>query len=323
MVVDASNMHTVIKGFPEQCKRALGLAKGIIVSSEITSIVICGMGGSGISGDLLKMYMAKSKIPVFTVRDYVVPEFVDQYTLVVAISYSGNTEETLSAFADAKERGATLVAITSGGQLAGKCQKVIRVPGDLQPRAALGYLFFSLLGLLYNSSIIEVFNDDINEMLHILGDPKALEEKGEEIAKRLYGTIPVVYSSASFSAIAKRWQTQINENAKYAAFHSTFSEMNHNEINSFMHMEKGTFSSIILKDRKDHRAVKRRMSICKEVMEKKTEVIEIDILGSSLLARMMYAVHLADYVSYHLALRERIDPTPVEVIEWLKKQLVE
>ena len=321
MVVDASDMLTVIKSFPDQCKRALGMAKGIIVSDEITSIVVIGMGGSGISGDLLKMYMATSKIPVFTVRDYSVPAFVDKYTLVIAISYSGNTEETLSAFADAKEKGAALVAITSGGKLAGKCQKVIRVPDGLQPRAALGYLFFSMLGLLYNSSIIEVFNDDINEMLNLLSDSKALEEKGEDIAKRLYGTIPVVYSSAAFAPIAFRWQTQLNENAKYAAFHSTFSEMNHNEINSFMHMEKGTFSSIILKDSHDHRAVKKRMSICKEVMEKKTEVVEFDILGSSLLARMMYAVHLADYVSYHLALRERIDPTPVEVIEWLKRQL--
>ena len=320
MVVDASDMLSVIKSFPDQCKEALGLAKGITVSKEVTSIVVCGMGGSGISGDLLRMYMTSSKIPVFTVRDYRVPEFVDQYTLLVAISYSGNTEETLSSLADAKAKGATIVAITSGGELAGKCQKVITVPSGLQPRAALGYLFFSLLGLLYNSSIIEVFNDDVNEMLDVVRDP-ALEQKGEEIAKRIYGTIPIVYSSSRFSPVAFRWQTQLNENSKYAAFHSSFSEMNHNEINSFMHMEKGTFSSILIKDSQDHRAIKKRMSICKEIMEKKSEVIEIDVLGRSLLARMMYAVHLADYVSYYLSLKERIDPTPVELIEWLKAQL--
>src|SRR3989339_1167473 len=118
MVIDKSNMLEVLDNFPKQCKDALALPKGIMVKGEVTSIVVCGMGGSAIGGDLLKMYTNETKLPVFVVRDYKVPEFVDNYTLVFVVSYSGNTEETLSAFHDAKAKGAKIISITSGGRLA-------------------------------------------------------------------------------------------------------------------------------------------------------------------------------------------------------------
>ena len=143
--IDSANMLKVIEDFPHQCQTALELAKGITVSGKVDKIIIAGMGGSAVGGDLLRLYMHDSRIPVMTIRDYKLPNFVDENTLVFAVSYSGNTEETLSAFEDAAKKKAKIVAVTSGGQLAEKAKKVIKIPSGLQPRAALGYLFFPVL----------------------------------------------------------------------------------------------------------------------------------------------------------------------------------
>src|SRR3989344_95087 len=142
MPIDNSNMLKVIEDFPHQCRTALPLAKGMTVSGKVDKIVVAGMGGSAVGGDLLRLYMSESKIPVFVVRDYKVPNFVDENTLFFAVSYSGNTEETIAAFDDAQRKKAKIIAVTSGGQLASKAKKVIKIPLGLQPRAALGYLFF-------------------------------------------------------------------------------------------------------------------------------------------------------------------------------------
>jgi len=321
MVIDKSNMLEVLDNFPKQCKDALALPKGIMVKGEVTSIVVCGMGGSAIGGDLLKMYTNETKLPVFVVRDYKVPEFVDNYTLVFVVSYSGNTEETLSAFHDAKKKNANIIAITAGGQLHKEASKTIRIPSGLQPRAAIGYLFFPMLGVLYNSNLIDVKNADLNEMLVLLSQNQGIKETAEQLAKKIQGKIPIIYSSELLKPVAYRWQTQINENAKYPAYHSSFSEMNHNEINAFRNMERKKFIPILIRDEKDHPRIKRRMDVCKQIMERNVDVEEVHIKGSSLLARMFYTIYLGDYTSYYLALRERVDPTPVEVIEWLKKQL--
>ncbi len=321
MVIDKSNMLEVLDNFPQQCKDALALPKGITVKGEVTSIVICGMGGSAIGGDLLQTYCSNTKLPVFVSRDYKVQEFVDNYTLVFTVSYSGNTEETLSSFHDAKTKNAQIIAVTSGGELSKAAEKIIKIPSGLQPRAAIGYLFFPMLGVLYNSNLIDVKNTDLNEMLALLNKKEEIKNKAEELAKKIQGKTPLIYSSELLKPVAYRWQTQINENAKYPAFHSAFSEMNHNEINAFRAMERSKFLAILLKDEKDNTKIKRRMEICKQIMEKNIDVEEVNVKGSSLLARMFYTIYLGDYTSYYLALRERVDPTPVAVIEWLKKQL--
>ncbi|MBW2990038.1 bifunctional phosphoglucose/phosphomannose isomerase [Candidatus Woesearchaeota archaeon] len=321
MTVDKSNLIKVLDDFPRQCREALALPEGIKAKGDVTSVVVCGMGGSAIGGDILKAYCSDTKIPVLVNRDYKVPEYVDEYTLVFTVSYSGNTEETLSAFYDAKKKGAHIIAVTSGGKLSKEAEKVIKIPSGLQPRAALGYLFFPMIGVLYNSNLIDVKNTDLNEMLGLLEKKEEIKEIAEELARKIEGKTPLIYSSELLKTAAYRWQTQINENAKYPAFHSAFSEMNHNEINSFRAMDRGRFFAILLRDEKDNMKIKRRMDICKEIMERNIDTAEVKIKGNSLLARMMYAIYAGDYTSYYLALRERVDPTPVEVIEWLKKQL--
>lgn len=321
-MADTSNMLQVLKNFSIQCREALGLPKGISVPNTLSNVVVLGMGGSAIGGDLLKAYMTSSKVPVYVVRDYNVPNFVDENSLVFAVSYSGNTEETLSAFRDAQSKNANIIGITSGGQLAKECKKLITIPAGLQPRAALGYLFFPMLGVLHNSGIVRVRNEDLNEMVALLKKSEEFSSNGESLAKKLKDKTPIIYSSEALAPVAMRWKTQMNENAKMAAFYNIFSEMNHNEIVGYRSMDK-KFAAVIIRDKNDNDRIKKRMDICKQIMQRAVDVHEVGVQGNSLLARMFSTIYLGDFVSYHIALWNRVDPTPVEIIEAMKKKLVE
>ena len=313
-------MLQVIKEFPKQCREALNLPQGISASGNISNIVIAGMGGSAVGGDLLKTYLRKTDIPVYVNRDYKLPNFVNENTLVFAVSYSGNTEETLSAFRDAKEKNAQIIGITSGGKLAEECEKIIKIPSGLQPRASLGYLFFPMLGILHNTNIIRVKNDELNEMMDILKKTDEFNSQGEELSKKLKEKIPIIYASENLAPIAFRWKTQINENAKMPAFYNVFSEMNHNEIASYQNMDR-KFVAILIRDKYDNERIKKRMDICKGIMEERTDVEEVHTQGEGLLARIFSTIYLADFVSYYLAIWNRVDPTPVDIIEGLKRKL--
>ncbi len=322
MNYDNSNMLEVIDGFKDQCRTALELAKGAAVSGKINKIVVMGMGGSAVGGDLLRIYMKDAKIPVTTARDYKVPNWVDENTLVFAVSYSGNTEETISALVDAEKKKAKIVAVTSGGKIASMAKKVIKVPSGMQPRASVGYLFFPVLGVLSNSGIVDVPGTEIKEMLEVLEDGD-YKKTGQSIAKKIYGKIPVIYASDAFGPVAYRWKTQINENSKWPAFSHVFAEMNHNEVVGYQNMPRDKFIAIYIKDKDDHERIRKRMDVIKEISRTKFDVEEVETKGSGLLARIFSGIHYADYVSYYLALMNKIDPTPVNVIENLKKKLME
>jgi len=320
MVLDKENMLEVINNFPKQCKKALSLSQGLSVQGEIKNIVVAGMGGSAVGGDLLRAYLNNANIPVYVNRGYKVPKFVNENSLVFVVSYSGNTEETLAAYQDAYSKKAKIMAITSGGNLADECDKVIKIPSGLQPRAALGYLFFPMLGILHNTNIVRVKNDELNEMLEILSDTKKFNDLGEALSKKLRAKIPIIYASQKFGPIAYRWKTQINENAKMPAFHNVFSEMNHNEIASYQGMDR-KYTSILIRDGHDNERIKKRMDICKSIMEERVDVEEVHTQGRGLLARMFSTIYLGDYVSYYMAIWNRVDPSPVEIIEGMKKKL--
>lgn len=321
MPIDNSNMLKVIEDFPIQCKTALELPKGMSVSGKVDKIVVAGMGGSAIGGDLLKSYMHDSKIPVFVARGYKMPGFVDENTLVFAVSYSGNTEETISAFEDATRKKAKIVAVTSGGYLGQAAKKVVKIPSGLQPRAALGYLFFPVLGVLVNSGIVDVKGKDVEEMLDILSKKDDFKAVGERTAKKVKDKIPIVYASELLSPVAYRWKTQFNENSKNPAFYHTFSEMNHNEIAGYQFMRKDEFAAVFIRDKEDNDRIKKRMDITKEIISTRVDVEEVFAKGDSLLSRMFSSLYYGDFASYYLALLNRVDPTPVTVIENLKKKL--
>lgn len=322
MVLDSKNMLKDLKDFPKQCREALELPRGTLVSGQFNKLVVAGMGGSGIAGDILKMYLNELNLPVFVIKDYNLPKFVDKNTLVFAVSYSGNTEESLSAANDAKQKGAKVIAITSNGLLTDKCEKVIRIPPGMQPRLALGYLFFPILGVLHNSNIVNVKNSELNEFINVIKNSDKFDANAQELSKKIKGRIPIIYSSQKMQAVALRWKTQINENAKQPCFYNVFSEVTHNEIAGYKGMDR-KFSVIMIRDKYDNPRIRKMMDVCKEIIQERVDVEEVYSVGDSLLSRIFSTIYLGDFVSYHLAIWNRVDPTPVEIIEFLKMKIRE
>ena len=323
MGVDNSDMKSVLEGFSLQCKQAMDLPKGMYVSGDVSNVVILGMGGSAIAGDVVKALMHDSNVPVHVVRDYLLPSFVSMDSLVFAVSYSGNTEETLEATKTALKRNAKVIGISCGGAMQGLVKKHIKVPAGLQPRCALGTMLFPILGVLSNSKLIEIKAADITETLTLLENKAQFQERAKVIVKLMKGRTPLIYSSETLRPVAMRWKTQFNENGKMAAYFNTFSEMTHNEICSYESMRRGEDVVIMFKDTMDHPRIQKRMELSKAIMKENADVIEVAAKGISLLARMLSTIHLGDWTAYYAALDRRVDPTPVGIIEKLKKMMEE
>lgn len=330
--IDKYNMRKAILDLPSYAEQGYKLAQAFDLSrikEKPDSVIIAGMGGSSIAGLLLQGYLADEKLQLHVVQDYYLPAWADKNTMVIACSFSGNTEETLSAFKDARRRGCGVIAVATGGKLEEYAQasrtplvKLPTYPIGFQPRAAMPTQFFVILKLLERLRLVE---SRANDVLRLKNDLKAqihtLERNAIALSEKLTNKTPIVYTSNKFQAVGYRWKCQFNENSKIMAFSNVFSEMNHNEIEGF-HNIKGTYHAIILKFDKDHRRIQRRMSLAKEIMIRKgISDTEIGIRGSSLLSKMFSAVILGDLASYYLALRLKIDPSEVKLIEGFKKDL--
>jgi len=337
---DKSNMHGLIADFPEQIEDAVGIGKKFkppYKKTQIDSVVINGLGGSAIGGDLLRSYLAEeSDVPFIVNRHYFLPEFVNDRTLVVISSYSGNTEETVAAHAEARKRKAKMLCISSGGQTAKMAveykQPLITIPKGLPPRAALGYSFFPTLIALGKMKLIGSKENDIRETISLLKKKSKMYSSlsdanpAFQLAKQLYMKLPVIYSSADrFDIVNLRWRGQIAENAKQLAFGHVLPEMNHNELVGWKVLRRMMEEDVVvlfLRDKEDHERVKVRMEITKGVLEQyASKVIELQSEGKSLLARMFSLIYLGDWTSYYLAILNGIDPTPVKVIDYLKNEL--
>lgn len=338
--IDKSNMYNLIKKFPEQVEEAVRIGNTSKVKLNvrgIETIVLSGLGGSAIGGDLLKSYLASElKIPFIVNRHYTLPGFVGRKSLVIISGYSGNTEETTAAFKEATKRRAKILCISSGGKVEKTARKKripsIRIPGGLQPRAALGYSFFPLLVILARLGFIKSKTREINETIALLneksdeyGSPDPASNKAFQLAENLRGRIGVIYSSTErFDAVATRWRGQIAENGKSLMFGHVLPEMNHNELVGWKTLieQMREMQVIFLRDKNDHPRVKVRMDITKRVLAEHTaHIAEVWSEGTSPLARMFSLVHLGDWVSFYLAILQGIDPTPVKVIDYLKDEL--
>ncbi len=324
--VDKHNMLKVVDEFPEQLSEAEELAERIKVSGEISSIMIAGMGGSGHPGDMLKAYAQSSglKIPVYVVRDYFLPEYTSSKTLLFAISYSGNTEETVSALKHALRKGARAIVITSGGKLRAMAEQhslpLVVVPSGIQPRLALGYMFVPILMILAGSGYVKDPRHDISKAVNFMKSAK-IKEQAKRLASKLAGKVPLIYSSAQMAIAAYIWKILINECSKAHAFSNTFPEMNHNEINAFKNLQ-AKYYAVFLKDELDFDRIRARMEITKDIISKAgVESTEIVLKGESFLTKLFTALQTGMYVSYYLALEYNTDPTPVPVIEELKDRL--
>ena len=337
---DPSDMRKLIASFPHQVEEASAIGEAAKIKfpiSAIRNIVISGLGGSAIGGDLLRSYLSATvSIPIAVSRNYSLPEFVGQHSLVIVSSYSGNTEETISSYKDAVKRKAKILCITSGGaikQLAAKRkQPLIEIPGGLPPRAALGYSFFPTLIVLSKLGFFKSRKKEITETIAMLkekatlyGDPASAQNTAFQIAQSLYGKLPVVYSSVDrFDAVNVRWRGQISENAKTLAYGHVFPELNHNEIVGW-EVLKGLMKNIhviILRDNEDNKRIKLRMDITKNIIREFADgITEVHSEGTGLLARMFSLLYLGDWVSFYLAMLSDVDPTPVKKIDFLKEEL--
>ncbi|MFH2004420.1 MAG: bifunctional phosphoglucose/phosphomannose isomerase, partial [Bacteroidota bacterium] len=335
-----SNMFNLLAGFPLQIEDAVSVGKKAKVKlkkSVIKNIVVSGLGGSAIGGDLIRTYLAAEiKIPFLVNRHYFLPEFVNGNSLVIISSYSGDTEETISAHKEAIKRGAQVLCITSGGEterLAKKNnQSLIKIPTGYPPRAALGYAFFPLLVILGNLGLIKDRSKDIEETIAILkkkskrySDLNSQTNEALSFAKTLSGKLPIVYSSADvFDSVNLRWRGQLCENSKILAFGHTLPEMNHNELVGWKVLieQMADMMVIFLRDKGDYKRVQLRMKIMEGIVkEYASNVVNIYSEGNSLLTRMFSLIFLGDWISYYLAILNKVDPTPVKVIDYLKAEL--
>ena len=338
---DPENMLDQLIGFPDQCAEAVKIVEGFQLDGhtgrEIRNIVIAGMGGSGIGGDLVKAVVADNcPIPVAVHRDYSLPAFVGQGTLFIAVSFSGNTEETLMSVETAYERGAVLIAITGGGKLAEFAAQrgipCLTIPARGQPRSALGYLYLPVLAILERLGFVQGFDfrGDIQEAIHLLSrlvsgfQPDVEDNRPKQLARQMCGKLPIIYAPQALGAVAIRWTAQINENAKSLAYHNLLPEMNHNEIEGWKFPPDLTQRCfvVMLRDDAAHNCTQRRMEITAELIEWHTAgIAQIYSQGESLLARLLSLIAVGDWTSLYLAVLYAQDPTPVVRIQELKRRL--
>jgi glucose/mannose-6-phosphate isomerase len=337
-VIDSLDMWGAAAGLPEQISSALGAADGVALpqASAIDGVVVLGMGGSGIAGDVLAAAGASSSpVPIVVVKSYDLPAWVGSRTLVLAVSFSGRTEETLSAVADAWAVGASVVAVTSGGELAAKAAAagapVIDVPRTIpQPRAAIAALAVPLLVAGERIGLLP----DARE--HLVGALDLLRQRRDELlgpssvaadlARRIGRTMPLFHGASGFAAVAaQRWKTQVNENAKSPAFYAVQPELSHNELAGWgQHgdMTRQVMTAVLLRTGDESPQIVRRFGFVAEMLQEVTaEVIEFVGRGDSPLGRFFDLVLVGDFVSLHLAERDGVDPGPVPILAEMKNYL--
>ncbi len=340
--LDRSNMLKLISGLPGQCKEAYDIGKGSDIlkpGNEIQNIVFAGLGGSAIGADIMKVLLQNElAIPVVVCRNYTLPNFVGKNTLLFCSSYSGNTEETLSAFEGGLKKGASIITMGSGGKLKELSIKNgfkhVTIPSGYPPRTATGYMSIPVLAILGKLGLIEDKEKEVKEMCSALSDLRDKEvgadiSSDKNISKKLAMSIfdkyCVVYgTSDSTEAVSVRWRGQLAENSKALASSHVLPEMNHNEIVGWEFPKKvlKDIKVIMLRDKSDHKRTQMRIDISKTIIkESGAEIFEVEKDGASLLARTFSLIYIGDFVSFYLAILNNIDPTPVKRVDYLKAQL--
>lgn len=324
-------MKELIADFPTQLHEALIIGQNyhfLSPKKNFTNIVLTGLGGSGIGGSIIQNYLLdKAAIPFTVNKDYKMPAFINENSLVIVSSYSGNTEETVASFQQAVKAKATVVCVTSGGKIAELAKKkkidCILLPAGMPPRSCLGYSLVQVLFTLKQFKLLKNdFEKEINASIKMLmDDSNAIQKEAKNISKKLTGKIPVIYAAANFEGVAVRFRQQINENGKMLAWHNVIPEMNHNELVGWRD-KNDDLGVVLLRNEDDYERVQMRMDINKKVIKKCTStVIEIFSKGKSYWEKVFYLVHLTDWISVYLADLHGVDAMEVKVIDQLKGAL--
>jgi glucose/mannose-6-phosphate isomerase len=326
--IDSYNMNQFLKEFPDQLEKGLEIARDVRVNGDFYNVVVSGMGGSALPGNLLNDYLG-TKMQIMVNKGYTLPQDIKSDTLVLISSYSGNTEESLSVFEEARKRGLKIIGFCSGGKLEEMCMSegvpFVRYPDEregFQPRLALGYAFASMCKVLHNCGVINDESENIKRCAESLRNLN-LELEAREMAKRLVGRIPVIYTSEEFRSLGYILKIKFNENSKVMSFCNVLPELNHNEINAYVNFKKqGKFHFIILKAEEDHPRVRKRADITGNLIKNRGgELTVIELKKDDLLTKMLSVLYLFDWTSYYLALKYKTNPTPVDMVEELKVEL--
>jgi glucose/mannose-6-phosphate isomerase len=338
---DPGGMLDTVAGLAEQCREAYatGLATNPLPDADgIASIVVCGMGGSAIAGDVLAAVAApRLRIQVSVVRTPELPEFCGPHTLLIASSYSGETSETLRLFEEAVVRGCRILSITSGGTLGGRAAELgvgrVMVPGGFMPRAAFGHLALGALGALEAMGIAPSHADDVDEAVGLMDevvaecgpDAPTRANPAKALALSIGERVPVVWGADGIGSVAAmRWKTQFNENAKVPAFAAALPELDHNEVVGWSAGRGDAFSVIALRHAGEHRDVATRFPPSEEIARRSgADVHEVEARGRSDPAQLLTLVQIGDLVATYLGLARGVDPSPVEAITSLKRALAE
>lgn len=341
---EQSRFVDLLKTFPSQISEAAKLpvpAGKEFKASEISNIIIAGMGGSAIAGDLVLDYCQEElAVPATVHRGYGLPHFAGKKTLLIAASYSGNTEETISALAAARECSAQVVGISSGGQVGQICSDAgyphIRIPSGLPPRQALGYLFFPLLSLFTELGMIKPRQHEIEKttaLMQVLSDrfdPNLSQGNNfaNHIAQSIYHAFPVIYSGCvAHRAVVVRWRNQFNENAKCLAFSNVFPELNHNEImgwEGLPEVNKHIRIVLLRSPQDEHPRISKRIEISKELIRQNKLLLgEIFAEGKTPLERLFSLIYTGDWASYYLSVFNKKNPFDIGGIDFLKQKLSE
>ena len=324
-------MNDYINDFSNHLREAIEIANNTTLSpytKEIRNILICGLGGSGIGGTIVSdIISSKVNIPIAATKDYSIPNFVNEHTLVIANSYSGNTEETLYALEKCQARGAEIAVITSGGKLKtiaeeNKYNNII-IPGNQPPRAMFGYAFTELFFMLNHYGIIDdSFKSDFDKAITLIDTEKAdIQKQAMNLAKKMYKQTPVIYVAKGFEGVAVRFRQQLNENSKMLGWHNVVPEMNHNELLGWR-TNVDDLAVVYFRNKCDYDRNQIRMDINKKVISKFTSnITEIWSKGDSLIENSLYHISVGDWISWYLSEMNNVDAIEIDVIDFLKGEL--
>lgn len=323
-------MRDLVKKFPQQLEHALEIAEQSVIkgSDPCSSVIITGLGGSGIGGTILSELVGeKSKVPVLVNKDYSLPGWINAQTLVLVSSYSGNTEETVTAMEQALEAGAQVVCITSGGKVMEMAKAhgldCIVIPGGMPPRSCLGYSLVQLIRVMvFRQLIPSSYLEEIKLAAQfLLSEAEPIQSLSKAIAARLVDKIPVLYAIGNCEGVIVRFRQQINENSKMLCWHHIFPEMNHNELVGWTepHPDKVVVS---FQTTFTNKRTQKRYEICRPVFSKyAADIVDVVAKGRNLTEQFLYLVHLGDWISVDIADLRGIDAVEVNVINHLKNEL--
>ncbi len=324
-------MKELIEGFSGQLKEAMEIGTAATVTStseKIRNVIITGLGGSGIGGTIISQILDNNiKVPVLVNKDYFLPEFAGEDTLVVVCSYSGNTEETLNAMNIAIDKGCVVRCISSGGKVIELAKQHsmehIVIPGGMPPRSCLAYSLTELFFMLHKSGLIsDWFIEDFNKAIQLIeSEDEHIRSEAYYLAEKLHKKIPVIYSQSNYEGVSTRFRQQINENAKMLCWHHALPEMNHNELVGWT-IPNDKIAAVFLRNETDFDRTQTRMELSKEIIARYTpHIYEVHSKGESMIERSIYLIYFGDWVSWYLSEIRGVDATEVNVIDYLKGEL--